>query len=204
MLASESKTAQNRGNKPLAESLSQMSTAASKNASKGSVPNQEISPGLKSLKDQFSREAAAKSSGRMVSIGKSQLDDLRKKLRGEPSDGSPSLSKSGQGEKGDKPGGLQAGTGTAGQPLGDPTQLADAGLKDKVTGTMGDGESEVTTTSASSGSSAAAGDGTKTSLTEYIELSEKAVADESLPLAHRRAIRTYFERIRPVAESKKP
>lgn len=201
MLAAESSTAQKRGNTSLSDALSKLSSAASQNASKGSVPNQQISPGLDSLKNQFSSEARRKNSGRMLSIGRSQLDNLRKKLRGEPCDGPPSLCKACQG---DKPGGNKAGTGTDGQPLGDPTKLAEAGQSDKVAGTMGEGESETVTTSASSGSTAAAAASTKTGLAEYIELSEKAVADESLPLAHRRAIRVYFERIRPVAESNHP
>ena len=103
-----------------------------------------------------------------------------------------------------RPGGSKAGTGTDGQPLADQTKLAEAGQSEQVTGVLGEGETEKSTLSASSGTSGAASEGSKTKLAEYLELSEKAVADESLPLAHRRAIRNYFERIRPVAESKNP
>lgn len=199
MLATESSTAQKRGNNQLSESLSQLSAAA-KNCDKGQVPNQQICPNLKALSHQFSKEAACKNSGRTLATGKCQLDSLRKKLRGEPCDGPPSLCKS----QGNRPGGSKPGNGTDGQPLGDPTKLADAEQAENVTGTMGEGESETTTTSVSSGSAATASAATKTQLVGYIELSEKAVADESLPLAHRRAIKNYFEQIRPVAESQHP
>jgi hypothetical protein len=201
MLAKEAATAQKRGNSALSETLSKLSAAASQNCKNGSVPNPQLSQCLSPLKNQFCKESACKSCGRMVSLGKCQLDALRQKLRGEPCEKPPSLCKSGSGNK---PGGLKAGTGTDGQPLGDPTKLAAAAETDRLTGTMGEGESETVTTSANSGTPGATSAGTKTSVAEYIELSERAVADESLPLAHRRAIRTYFERIRPVAESQHP
>lgn len=201
MLANEAATAQKRGNGELSETLSKLSSAASQNCKNGSVPNSQLSQCLSPLKNQFCKESACKSCGRMVSMGKCQLDALRQKFRGESCEKPPSLCKSGSCNK---PGGLKAGTGTDGQPLGDPTKLADAGETDKLTGTMGEGESETVTTTANSGTPGTTGAGTKTSMAEYIELSERAVADESLPLAHRRAIRTYFERIRPVAESQHP
>ena len=201
MLANEAAAAQKRGNGQLSESLSKLSAAASQNCKSGSVPNRQISPSTKSLKDQFSKEAACKNSGRAVAIGKSQLDALRAKLRGEGCEAPPSLCKN---ANGNMPGGNQAGTGTAGDPIGARTKLAEAGQAEQASGVMGEGESEKVTTSANSGTSAAAASGTKTGLAEYLELSEKAVADESLPLAHRRVIRNYFERIRPAAESKIP
>ena len=95
-------------------------------------------------------------------------------------------------------------TGTDGQPTGEQTALANPGQTEVVTGTLGEGESEITTSSSVTGASTTAGAATKSQLAEYIELSQKAVEDEALPLAHRRVIRSYFERIRPVAESQKP
>ncbi len=200
MLANESKTAKSRGNQSLSESLSKLSELAKKNAETGSVSNEDLKPCVGELKDQFSKESTKKAGGRMAAIGKSQLDALRNKLRGEDCEAPPSLCNS----MGNKPGGLKAGKGTDGQPLGEQTDLAQAGQSEKLTGTMGEGESEVTTSSANSGTAAATGAATKAGINEYFELSQKAVADESLPLAHRRTIRTYFERIRPVAESQIP
>ena len=205
ILASEAAAAQKRGNGSLSDPLTKLASAASQNCKNGSIPNKQISPCMNSLKDAFSKESACKSCGRMVSIGKSQMETLRCKLRGEPCEAPPSLCKNGSCSKpGSKPGGSKAGTGTDGQPLADQTNLAEAGQSEQVTGVLGEGETEKITLSASSGTPGAASEGCKTKLAEYLELSEKAVADESLPLAHRRAIRNYFERIRPVAELKNP
>jgi len=198
MLANEAATAQKRGNTSLSQTLSQLSSVASQNSKTGTVPNAPLSQCLAPLKNLLSKEASCKACGRAVAVGKCQMESLRQKFRGEPCERPPSLCKSGNCNK---PGGLKAGTGTDGQPLGDPTKLSAPGEADHVAGTMGEGESETTTTAASSGTAATVGPGAKTPLAGYLELSERAVADESLPLAHRRAIRTYFERIRPVAES---
>jgi len=206
MLAKESASAQKRGNSPLSEALSQLSSSASKNAKTGQVPNEQVSPATKAMKDQFSKEAAFQNRGRMVSTGKSQLDALRSKLRGESGEAPPSLCKgNGDSKSGKQPGGNQAGTEPGGKPEGDPTNLADAGKSEHLTGTLGDeGESETTASSTKSGTATQTSAGTKADLSEYLALSEKAVADEALPLAHRRTIRSYFERIRPVAETKSP
>ncbi len=199
MLANESATAQKRGNASLAQSLSQLSSLASQNSKAGTVPNAPLAQCLAPLKNLLSKEAGCKACGRAVAVGKCQMESLRQKFRGEQCERPPSLCKSGNCNK---PGGLKAGTGTDGQPLGDPTKLPAPGEAGHVAGTMGEGESETSTTAASSGTAATVGTGTNTPLAGYLELSERAVADESLPLAHRRAIRTYFERIRPVAESR--
>lgn len=201
ILAKEAATARTRGNHSLSETLSELSQTASRNAAKNSVPNSEIP--MHSLQDLLAKEAACKASGRCLATGRRQLENLRKSLRGEPNEGAPSLCQ-GNRPGGSNPGGSQAGVGTDGQPLGAQTALADATQAEALTGTAGEGESEITTTSSSSGSSATASAATASQLAEYIGLSEKAVADESLPLAHRQVIRSYFERIRPTSESKNP
>lgn len=200
MLANEAQTAKSRGNSSLSDALSKLSETAQRNSQKGSVPNEELQPCANGLCEQFSKESTMKARGRMAAIGKSQLDALRSRLRGEECEAPPSLCQS----SGNNPGGQQAGKGTDGQPLGDPTELAQASHSEKVTGVLGEGESEVTVSSTNSGTSAAAGGATKADISEYFDLSQKAVADEALPLAHRRTIRTYFERIRPVAETQIP
>jgi hypothetical protein len=73
-------------------------------------------------------------------------------------------------------------------------------MTEQLTGVAGDGESEVRTLADTQGSATAASVGREQAFAEYAELSKQAVADENLPLAHRRLIRTYFERIRPVAD----
>lgn len=204
MLASESKTAASRGNENLSEALSQMSEAASQAGKKGGVPNDQLCPAMKTLKDQFAQEASRKNRGRAASMSKNQMEALRRKLRGESDcDGAkmPSLCQS---CVGNKPGGLKAGSSSGGPPQGEQTELAEAKVEESITGLQGDGESETRTLSSTTGSGAAVGSGRKAQFSDYVELSQKAVEDENLPLAHRRVIQTYFERIRPVAETKTP
>ncbi|MEX1118102.1 MAG: hypothetical protein WEB60_04835 [Terrimicrobiaceae bacterium] len=200
MLANESQTAKARGNSSLSAALSKLSDTAKRNSQKGVASNQELEPCVGGLRVEFAKESTMKARGRMASIGKSQLEALRNRLRGEPSEAPPSLCQS----SGPNSGGLQAGKGTDGQPLGEQTELAQAGQSEKLTGMLGEGESEVTVSSANSGTAAAAGGPAKADISDYFELSQKAVADEAIPLAHRRTIRTYFERIRPVAETQIP
>ncbi len=204
MLASESKTASSRGNSNLSEALSQMSQAASQAGQKGSVPNPQLSPPVKTLQNQFAQEASRKNRGRAASMSKDQLEALRRKLRGESEcEGMkmPSLCKA---CIGNKPGGLKAGSSPGGPPQDEQTELAEAKVQESATGQQGEGESETRTLSSSTGTGASVGGGRKANFSEYVELSQKAVADENLPLAHRRVIQTYFERIRPVAENKTP
>jgi len=204
MLAAQSKTASSRGNNSLSEALSQMSESASQSGQKGSVPNPQLSPPVKSLQNQFAQEASRKNRGRAASMSKDQLDALRRRLRGESEcEGMklPSLCKA---CIGNKPGGLKAGSSPGGPPQAEQTELAEAKVQESASGQQGEGESETRTLSSATGTGAAVGGGRKANFSDYVELSQKAVADENLPLAHRRVIQTYFERIRPVAENKTP
>ena len=204
MLASESKTAASRGNQNLSEALSQMSEAASQAGKKGGVPNDQLCPPMKTLKDQFAQESSRQNRGRAASLSKNQMEALRRKLRGESVCDSmkmPSLCSTCAGQK---PGGLKAGSSPGGPPQAEQTELAEAKVQESATGQQGEGESEVRTLSSTTGTGAAVGGGKKAQFSDYVELSQKAVADENLPLAHRRVIQTYFERIRPVAETTTP
>lgn len=200
MLASASQNAGNRGNNALSEALSQMSSSAQK--SNGSVPNDQLGEPTKTLRDQFSQESSRQNRGRAASLGKKQMENLRRQLRNESNPSScPSLCQS---CLGDKPGGSKAGNGTTGDPKGEQTTLADAGFNENVAVQVGEGESEVVAMSSSNGAGGTTAAAKPTTFNDYKELSDKAVADENLPLAHRRVIRAYFERIRPVAESNSP
>lgn len=202
MLASEAQTAAGRGNKSLSDALSEMAQAAAQCKNPGSVPNSQLASPAKSLQDQFAQESARKSRGRAVALSKEQLEMLRRKLRGDKDcDLMPSLCKSCSGSN---PGGKKAGTAPGGDPRGEETALAEAGLQESASGMIGDGESETRTTSSASGSAGPTGASREAAFADYAELSRQAVEDESLPLAHRRVIRTYFERIRPAAENFQP
>jgi hypothetical protein len=198
MLATEAKTAAARGSEKLSNTLSELSKAARQAQKSTGVPNDQLGRCLGSLQGELTRAGACKSRGRMLALTKQQLDELRRRMMGQKSGTGflPSLCQS----MGNKPGGKKAGTGTAGEPAGDATDLAAAGMTEQLTGVAGDGESEVRTLADTQGSATAASVGREQAFAEYAELSKQAVADENLPLAHRRLIRTYFERIRPVAD----
>lgn len=204
MLETEAKTASQRGNSSLSNAMNSLSQAAKAGANNSQVPNSSLARPLSQLQGQFAQEAARKLRGRALSLSKVQIESLRRKLRKEDDKDFlllPSLCKSccSGAVAGSRPG-----SGTAGPPKGEQTNLAEARTQGAVNGTMGEGESEVRTLSAGSGSGTAVPAGRQAAFSDYVELSRQAVEDENLPLAHRRLIQIYFERIRPVAENQKP
>lgn len=198
MLGAESKTAAERGNESLSKTLGELSEAAKRAQKSGGVPNEQMAKHLQSLRDQLAKAAMGQDRGRMLALSKQQLDELRRRMLGrkEGAGFCPSLCLA----MGTQPGGKQAGSGTS-DPVGEAAELAAAGVTEQLTGVATDGESEVRTLTDTMGSATAASAGREQGFADYAELSQQAVADENLPLAHRRLIRTYFERIRPVAEN---
>ncbi len=198
MLATESKTAAARGNEKLSNTLGELSKAALQAQESDGVPNDQLGQCLASLTDELAKAGVCQSRGRMLALSQQQLDELRRRMMGKKEGEGflPSLCRA----MGMKPGGKNAGSGT-GDPAGDATELAAAGTTEQLSGMAGEGESEVRTLTDTQGSATAASPGREQAFAEYAELSEQAVADENLPLAHRRLIRSYFERIRPVAEN---
>ncbi|GAT33446.1 hypothetical protein TSACC_21862 [Terrimicrobium sacchariphilum] len=201
MLQTEAKKAANRGNQSLSDALNKLSQLAQS----GSVANSDLQAPLQKLQEQYLQECSRQGRGLASRLGKKQMETLRRRLRGEePKDSfCQSLCQSCL-KPGSKPGGNKAGRGAAGDPRGTPTELASAGVQEQVSGTMTDGETEVTVSSSASGAGGAVNGGRKAAFSDYVELSQKAVADENLPLAYRQVIRAYFEKIRPVAESQNP
>ena len=197
MLQTEAQNASNRGNQNLSNTLNELS----KLAKTGSVPNKRLQGLMQKLGEQFAMEEARQGRGLAARLSKKQMELLRRKLRGEdPKEGLLlSLCQSCLGR-----GGNRAGNGSGGDPRGTPTELASAGVQERVTGTMNDGETQVTVTSSASGTGTSVSGGRKATFSDYVELSQKAVADENLPLAYRQVIRAYFEKIRPVAETPTP
>lgn len=201
MLQTEAKKAANRGNQSLSSTLSELSQLAQT----GSVANSDLQAPLQKLREQYLQESSRQGRGMASRLGRKQMETLRRRLRGEEPKDSFCLSLCQSCLKpGNKPGGNKAGRGAAGDPRGTPTELASAGVQEQVSGTMTDGETEVTVSSSASGSGGAVNSGRKATFSDYVELSQKAVADENLPLAYRQVIRAYFEKIRPVAESQNP
>ncbi|HWL51192.1 MAG TPA: hypothetical protein VNQ90_02065 [Chthoniobacteraceae bacterium] len=190
MLATQSLAARRNGHGNLSRALEQL--AATAGAKKESIPQRDLVAPTKTLRNEFAQEARRQNRGRMAGLARQQLETLRRRLTGEnPRENPfPSLCLACNGP--------QPGSGTTGQAQGEATRLAEATREEALTGTIGEGESETGTLSASSGSGAVQAATKPTRFSDYVELSRKAVADENLPLAHRRVIRTYFERIRPL------
>ncbi len=94
-------------------------------------------------------------------------------------------------------GGLKAGTGTTGDPFGDPKRLADSFRQLlKIDGMAGAGpvDSEVEVTE---GQLSESQRGTKDLYAEYAEVAEQAIEREEIPLSHRFHVKRYFQAIRP-------
>lgn len=97
-------------------------------------------------------------------------------------------------------GGKGAGSSTDPNREKDPTQSDAARAQENLTGNAGEGESTTETVSSDTpGTEAPRGD-RNAQFAQYEKLSEQAIADESLPLAYREAIRKYFEAIRPARD----
>ena len=81
--------------------------------------------------------------------------------------------------------------------FGAETKLASERSEEKLTGSITEGDSEITTEKTGEHSREATAAARKAGFTEYEKLSREVIEDESIPLAHRQAIRKYFEMIRP-------
>ncbi len=88
------------------------------------------------------------------------------------------------------------GMGTDGDLTGEQTKLDGKRNLEKITGTQGEGDSEIETTHSPEGKQAAAREYREV-YDKYQKMSEAVLESEPLPLAHRQTIRKYFELIRP-------
>jgi hypothetical protein len=94
--------------------------------------------------------------------------------------------------------GKGAGSDTDLDRLKDPTRMDAARSEENLAGTAGEGESESENLSSDTPGGEVPRAGRSAQFAKYEKLSEQAIADESLPLAYREAIRKYFKAIRPV------
>jgi hypothetical protein len=88
------------------------------------------------------------------------------------------------------------GASTSGNVLGDKTKLQAGRKVEEITGTPGEGPSEMETTHSPEGKQQAARK-SKENYQKYKKMSEDVLDSEPIPLGHRQAIRKYFELIRP-------
>lgn len=199
-LSQEAQTASQRGASDLSNALQQFSKNAGQRRS--SVPNKELRKSVNQMKNLLAQESMCQGSCNAAKFGMQQIAALRRCLqegRKESPFASLCNSPTGQACSGKKPG-----TASGGDPIGEQTTLVDPAVSAQASVQMGEGESELRTTSASSGGGAVSQTAQPVAFSDYVELSQKAVEDENLPLAHRRVIRRYFERIRPTSQSANP
>jgi hypothetical protein len=189
----QASNAAQRGSQSFSNALSNLSKSI--DTKLNSAPNAELQKLLKELANQLDLEAARASRGKALKLGKLQLAHLRKRLRKDDSDGDPcALLMVACAQK-------NAGSAAGGDPLGEASELPAAAATEMFTGVAGEGESEITVSSAETGVAVRVAGAREDAVSRFEELSRQAVTDESLPLAHRQAIRTYFEKIRPVVEA---
>lgn len=96
-----------------------------------------------------------------------------------------------------KKGGLKAGTGASGEPLGEANRLADSYRQlVRVTGQAGNGpvETEIEVTEGQLSESQVA---IKELHANYAAVAEEAIENEAIPLSHRQHVKRYFQAIRP-------
>lgn len=95
------------------------------------------------------------------------------------------------------------GAGISGNVNGPKTERKSARDLKEITGTPGDGESEVETTHSPEGRQTA-GRAYKEAYQKYRKMSEAVLDSEPIPLGHRQTIRRYFELIRPQNDDPEP
>ncbi len=172
------------GNRQAGEGLCQMGEGAREGNAR------KLGSGLRGLQDGLRREAARRKEANRLAQQLRQLAFCKSCLGSGQCEGLlPALFQ--------RPGGKNAGSQSAPKDPGLETQLASQRMEETLEGTAGEGESEVTTQQASHGEGGATRAPVAARFAEYARLSQQAVEDEALPLAHRETIKQYFERIRP-------
>ena len=191
-MAQLGRQAEERGDGQMAESLSQLNQGAKENNA------QRMGEGMRGMQNAFARQNARNQSQqriasqmRQVGFCKTSIGEGKSMARGMSLMPKLALTKSEEPGKG-------AGAERDPNRFGAPSELNADRTEEQLTGTAStDGESETTTMKSSDPHREAARGGIAAGFKEYEALSREAVEDENIPLAHREAIKRYFERIRP-------
>jgi hypothetical protein len=188
-LANTAQTMQQRGQKGVGEALQKMEQGM-QNAN-----NQQTSQGLEGLKKNFGDQAKRDAEKQRLAAQLAQMNGAKDSLGAGKSVARgmsllPKLADS-------KRHGNGAGSEIDPNRFGAETKLASNRTEEKVTGDVSNGDSVITTEKSLEHSKEAPSTARQASFHEYEKLSREAIEDESIPLAHREAIRKYFEMIRP-------
>ena len=186
-----------KGNGGAQQSMSQMQSGLQQNQ------GQPMSEGLKGLKASLAGQNLRESQKRnlnlqlkQMSVCKGCLGDKESMCRGMSLIPKLSMFRS-------QKAGHGAGSEVDPNRAGAPTELASDRNREHLAGTANEqGESETTSLSTLDPTAERAGARGAANFQAYEKLSQQAVADENLPLAHRETIKRYFESIRPAAQDK--
>ncbi len=187
--------AEESGHRDLAETLKKLAEAGKRNESGAWCEN------AGALGACMSQEASRQLAANLMQAQLDQLLAQKMALSGidgrQPETLKSRLARS----QGDGPSrGLQAGSGSGGDPYGTESAFPQTELETlALTGSYGEGESTVETIRSQEAAGQVTRASTDARFADYQALSEQAVHDESLPLVHRETIRRYFENIRPKA-----
>ncbi|HEY3899511.1 MAG TPA: hypothetical protein VGM54_12900 [Chthoniobacter sp.] len=188
-LANTAQTMQQRGQNSVSQALQKMEQGM-QNAN-----NQQTSEGLDGLKKNFGDQAKRDAEKQRLATQLAQMGAAKDSLGSGKSVARgmsllPRLADSKQHGNG-------AGSEIDPHRFGAETNIASNRTEEKVTGETSDGDSVITTEKSREHSKEAPTSVHQANFHEYEKLSREAIEDESIPLAHREAIRKYFEMIRP-------
>lgn len=180
------------GQQQASSAMNQMAQSGQKKDSDG------MSKGMGQLGQSLSKESSRKESQSRLGTQLSQLGQCKSNMANGESNGSgmsliPKLA--------GKPGGKGAGSDSDYNRTKAATDLGSNRIAQDLSGAPDQGDSEVETVKSDAPSSEAPRADRATQFAQYEKLSEQAIADESMPLAYREAIRRYFESIRPSTEN---
>jgi hypothetical protein len=194
-LANLAKNLEQRGQGQVSKALSQMSQGMKQGEPK------ESARGMKGLSSGLGKQAARNAEAQRLKLQLAQMGQCKECIgSGQSLSQGMSLLPKLSMMKQNQPG---KGAGSAIDPnrAGPETQLASNRTEEKLAGTADAGDAEVTTEKTGEAPRESAAAARTAQFQQYEQLSREAIADENIPLAHREAIRRYFERIRP-AEGK--
>ncbi len=182
-----------RGNEGAGQSLQQMQQAMK------SGDTRETSNALRNLQMSFGKQAKRDADKQRLRMQLAQMGQCKECL-GSGSSLCQGMSLIPKLAMQKKPGGKGAGSETDPNRFGAETQIASTRREEQLSGALGAGDSEIQTETSMEQNREAVAGARQASFRQYEKLSQEAIENEDIPLAHRQSIRKYFELIRPSAK----
>lgn len=179
-----------RGNESAAQNLQQLQQGM-----KSGDP-QQMSNALRGLQASFGRQARRDNERQRLKMQLAQMGQCKECL-GSGSSLCQSMSLFPKLTMQKSVGGKSAGSDTDPSRFGAETQLAATRREEQLSGALDSGDSDVQTESSMQQNREVAAGPRQVNFQRYEKLSQEAIENENIPLAHRQSIRKYFELIRP-------